>query len=157
MIVGIPVFILMAAILDSSTIVLANIYLIMGLQLALNWTHTDCNTKSYFFQLGFITFMTFRLFFHELHNNQLTSRTINAFFMFLLSGLLLALGVYQGYNVFSNSNQFYYNPTTKQGSEVCFQNRIVFVGEMVLIVLTVFKDIYFICFRSNNPLELEPK
>ncbi len=55
--------------LEPSNIILANIYLIMILQLSLNWEKTKCNTDSHLFQLGFIVFMTLRLFFLELFSN----------------------------------------------------------------------------------------
>ena len=54
----------MAVVLDASTLVLLNIYIIMGFQLGFNWNQTSCNQDAYFFQLGFIGFMAIRLFFH---------------------------------------------------------------------------------------------
>ena len=102
--------------LDSSTVVLANIYLIMALQLGFNWSATACGTSSYLFQLGFIALMAARLFFHELHHNKATGTVLNRIFMFTLSGLLLALGIYQAITVASNSSSFYYDPKTKSGN-----------------------------------------
>lgn len=65
--------------------------------------------------------------------------------MFLSSGvLLLALCIYQSYTIATNSSNFYYDATAKIGNEVCFQNRIIFVGEIIIGFLTLFKDIYFI-------------
>ena len=140
----------MAAVLDASTIVLLNIYLIMALQLGFNWNNTACNTDSNLFQLGFIVLMSIRLFFHELYNNRKFGKGVSAFFNFLLSGLLLALGIYQAITVFKNPSDFYYDPTTKSGNEICFQNRIVFVGEIIIIGFTVVKDVYFVCCQTDN-------
>jgi hypothetical protein len=136
--------------LDSSTVVLANIYLIMALQLGFNWSATACGTSSYLFQLGFIALMAVRLLFHELNHNKVTSNTLNKVFMFTMSGFLLALGIYQAITVANNASSFYYDPTTKTGNEVCFQNRIVFVGEIVIIGLTLAKDIYFLCISPES-------
>ena len=77
--------------------------------------------------------------------------------MFFLDALLVALGIYQAIVLANNSADFYYNADTKTGNEVCFQNRIVFVGEIALIGLTVIKDIYFLCCRSNEAIEAETK
>ena len=138
--------------LDSSTIVLGNIYLIMALQLGLNWEETNCNTNSYLFQLGFIILYILRLFFHEWYNNRIIGRTAWIVLIGITIVLLLALGGYQGYTVFNNPDDFYYNADTKEGNETCFQNRIIFVGEIVIIVLTLFKDIYFMCcVKEDNP------
>ena len=64
---------------------------------------------------------------------------------FILSGLLVALAVYFGLRISENPNDFYFNPDTFEGNEVCFQNRIVFVAEIIIIGLTVLKDFYFVC------------
>lgn len=140
----------MAAILDSSTVILFNVYLILGLQLAFNWNKTGCNTSSYLFQLGFIVLMFIRLFFYEFHNNRVCGRIVNGVFMFLLDILLVALAVYQIFTMANNTNEFYYNPDTKMGNEVCFQNRIVFSIEIAVIFLTLIKDIYFICCKPKD-------
>lgn len=47
--------------LDPVNIILANVYLVMILQLALKWSDSDCGTKSYLFQLAFIGLMVIRL------------------------------------------------------------------------------------------------
>jgi hypothetical protein len=143
----------MAVLLDSSTLILFNIYLVMALQLAFNWNATNCNSNSAFFQLGFIVLMLARLIGHELYNNRKAGRVCHAFVMFLFSGLLLALGIVQAITVFSNPNDFNYDRATKQGSEVCFQNRIVFVSEIVIIGLTVLKDVYFILLTKDEIAE----
>lgn len=143
----------MAVELSSSTVVLANIYLIMILQLAFNWSNTACGTNSYLFQLGFIGLMAARLVFHELSHNKVTSLNINRVLMFTLTGLLLALGIYQAITIANNPNQFYYDPATQTGNSVCFQNRIVFVGEIVIIGLTLVKDIYFLCINPDKDEE----
>lgn len=51
--------------LQPASIILANLYLIMGLQLALNWPAADCNTNSNFFQLAFIVIMAARIIIQE--------------------------------------------------------------------------------------------
>lgn len=51
--------------LQPANIILANLYLIMGLQLALNWSAADCNTRSNFFQLAFIVIMAVRIIIQE--------------------------------------------------------------------------------------------
>lgn len=134
----------MALILDASTVVLANIYAIMAFQLGFNWKNTGCNQDAYYFQLGFIVLMAIRLFFHELYHNRCTNKCVAAIFNFILSGLLLALGIFFMQRIANNPNDFYYNPDTHVGNEICFQNRIVFVAEFVLICLTVAKDVYFV-------------
>ena len=148
----------MAAILDPSTVILFNIYLIIGLQLAFNWDETGCNTESYLFQLGFIVMMFLRLIFYEIYNNKVCGKCVHAVFMFLIDGLLIALGAYQAYTLASHSEDFYFDPKTEIGSLTCFQNRIVFVAEIAIIGLTFFKDIYFLCIRSGEePVEPENK
>jgi hypothetical protein len=47
--------------LEPVNIVLANLYFIMTIQLALNWQTADCNTQSNFFQLVFIAVMLARI------------------------------------------------------------------------------------------------
>ena len=76
-----PVFILislyrMAYSLQPTSIILANLYLIMGLQLALNWPAADCNTNSNFFQLAFIVIMAARIVIQEAYENRgITAKT----------------------------------------------------------------------------------
>ena len=138
------------ATLEPSTIILANIYLIMSLQLGLNWNHTDCNTNSYLFQLGFIIIYVIRLFFQEWYNNQIIRRSIWIFLSVLSLILLVSLGGYQAYTVFENPDDFYYNADTNEGNQICFQNRIVFLGEVLIMFLTPFKDFYFICCAKDE-------
>lgn len=47
--------------LDPLSVILANIYLVMFVQLVLNWKASDCGTSSYLFQLAFILIMAGRL------------------------------------------------------------------------------------------------
>lgn len=142
--------------LDPLNIILFNIYLVMILQLALNWESSDCGTKSYLYQLGFIILMTLRLLFQELFNNAVMAKKLFVGSMFLTSGvLLLALGAYQSYVIATNSSNFYYDADTKSGNEACFQNRIVFVGEIIIGFLTLFKDIYFICIAKEESCRTE--
>lgn len=131
--------------LDPLTVLLANIYLVMIVQLILNWQAANCGTSSYLFQLAFILIMAGRLVLQEFYNNKIMPKKIFASLMFLSSGvLLLGLGIYQSYTISTHSSDFFYDANTKTGSEVCFQNRIIFVGEIIIGFLTLFKDIYFI-------------
>jgi len=135
----------MAVVLDASTLVLMNIYIIMGFQLGFNWNQTNCNQNGYYFQLGFIGLMALRLFFHELYHNFCFNKAPAVIFNFLLSGLLVALSVIFALRIANNPNDFHFDPATLAGSEICYQNRIVFVAEMIIVGLTVLKDIYFTC------------
>ena len=148
----------MGLILDASTLVLFNIYIIMGFQLGFNWNNTACNQDAYYSQLGFIVLMAIRLLFHELYHNRCINKVVAAIFNFILSGLLIALGIFFGLRVFNNPSDFYYNPDTLFGNEVCFQNRIVFVGEFAIIAFTALKDIYFVfCGGDREDTEVKPE
>lgn len=130
---------------------LANIYLIMLIQVSSNWKAAECNTGSNLFQLAFILIMICRLAIQEASfNHFLTKKHYKMLSFFTSFILLLALGVYQIYNIASNSDEFFYDPKAKVGNEICYQNRIVFVGEIVIIFLTIFKDLYFHVFNRKG-------
>lgn len=102
--------------------------------------------------------MASRLFFHEAFCNQKCGKKLYFVFLFILDSLLIALGAWQMNNVFSHSDDFYYDPDTKEGSETCFQNRIVFVAEVAIIAFTFMKDIYFACCaKEEEKAVIEPE
>lgn len=71
--------------------------------------------------------------------------------MLFTSGCLLtALGIYEAYTIAKNSFYFEYDAKTKTGNIVCFQNRIVYVAEIILCFLTIIKDIVFIIMREGD-------
>lgn len=128
---------------------LANIYLIMLIQICSNWKASDCSTGSNLFQLAFVLIMICRLAIQEAAFNHIFSKRFYIILSFFTSSiLLLALGIYQIYNIASHSDAFFYDPKAKIGNEVCYQNRIVFVGEIVIIFLTIAKDLYFHVFSQ---------
>lgn len=109
-------------------IILVNFYFIMVLQLFLHWQEGDCNTGSNFFQLAFILVLLLRIVVQEAFlNKALQLRTFKTLTLITSGCLLTALGVYQAYTMAKNSSYFDYNPDTKIGSLVCYQNRIVYV------------------------------
>ena len=130
--------------IEATDILLANIYLIMLIQIAANWKDADCSTGSNLFQLAFILIMNCRLVVQEAAFNHFMSKKLYKILSFVTSSvLLLALGIYQIFNISTHSDAFFYDPKAKVGNEICYQNRIVFVGEIVIIFLTITKDVYF--------------
>lgn len=123
----------------------------MLIQVSSNWKAADCNTGSNLFQLAFIILMICRLAIQEASFNHFLTKNLYKILSFFTSCvLLLALGVYQIYNIASNSNEFFYDPKAKVGNEICYQNRIVFVGEIVIIFVTILKDLYFHVFDKKG-------
>ena len=103
--------------LDPPSVILFNVYLVMFVQLVLNWDKTSCDTGSAFFQLGFILIVFTRLLIHEMHNNKMISQKIFTAMMFLMSGVLLVpLAIYQCVVLDNNSDKFYYDAKAKVGN-----------------------------------------
>lgn len=123
----------------------------MIIQLALNWQAANCGTDSNFFQLAFIFIILVRIFTQEAHNNKIIERrTFKAVTLFTSGCLLTALGIYEAYTIAKNSFYFEYDAKTKTGNIVCFQNRIVYVAEIILCFLTIIKDIVFIIIGEGD-------
>lgn len=132
-------------------IVLVNIFFIMLVQLGLNWQASDCDTRSNLFQLAFILIYLIRMATQEAHNNKaIPPGVYKAITLFTSGCLLTALGVYESYVIAANSNSFEYDPKTKIGNLVCYQNRIVFVGEIIICFLTVIKDIVVVVMGNES-------
>jgi len=103
------------------------------------------------FQLAFISIILVRIFTQEAHNNKIIERrTFKAVMLFTSGCLLTALGIYEAYTIAKNSFYFEYDAKTKTGNIVCFQNRIVYVAEIILCFLTVIKDIVFIIIGEGD-------
>lgn len=137
--------------IEATNIFLANIYLVMLIQIAANWKAADCSTGSNLFQLAFILIMICRLAIQEAAFNHILSKKNYKILSFFTSSILLfALGIYQIFNIATHSDAFFYDPKAKVGDEICYQNRIVFVGEIVIIFLTIVKDIYFHIFAQTR-------
>jgi hypothetical protein len=134
--------------------VLANVYLIMLLQIGLNWSDADCSTHSNVYQLLFILTLVLRLFIQEAHNNRLIAKKTYTILILLSSGAILTgLTAYQTIILSQNWNAFSYDPQTKIGDLACYQNRIVFVTELVVGVLTVCKDIGYVTWGKEEAEE----
>lgn len=140
--------------LEAVNVVLLNVLLIMVVQLALNWEASNCNTSSSWFQLAFIATIIIRIATQEAHSNRLiAARTFKAITLATSGCLLTALGIYQSYTIASHSSEFYYDPSTKEGSIVCYQNRIVYIAEVTLCFLTVIKDIVVVVMGNDGASE----
>lgn len=87
----------------------------------------------------------------EAHNNKgIPPRVYKAITLFTSGCLLTALGVYESYAIAANSSSFEYDPKTKTGNLVCYQNRIVFVGEIIICFLTLIKDIVVVVMENDS-------
>lgn len=131
-----------------------NLYFIMTLQLALNWESSNCNTHSNLFQLVFIIVLVCRIIAQEAAINRALSRKTYRTIMLVSSGCFLTgIGVYEAIKLAWNSSDFDYDPNTKIGNLVCYQNRIVFVAEIVACFLIVAKDIITIVMGKEDIVE----
>lgn len=140
--------------LEPLTVVLANLYLVMLLQVGLNWAEVDCATHSNLYQLVFILTLVLRLFIQEAYNNRILAKRTHTILMLLSSGAVLTgLTAYQTYVLASNWSAFSYDPQTKVGNLACYQNRIVFVTELVVGLLTVCKDIGCVIWTKEDAEE----
>lgn len=75
--------------LEPTNIILANIYFIMILQIALNFQSANCNTNSNLFQVAFITIMLIRIILQELYLNRYITKKLYKPLMLFSSGFLL--------------------------------------------------------------------
>lgn len=141
--------------LQPANIVLANLYLVMVLQLALNWPAANCNTNSTYFQLAFIIIMAARIVLQEAYLNRGISAKTHRWTMLVSSGFFLTgLAAYQSYIMWKHWGEFNYDASTKEGSVTCYQNRIIYASEIVLCVLTVCKDIVVVILGKERKKEL---
>ena len=130
--------------LQPLNIILFNIYLIMTLQLLLNWSEASCNHHSNLFQLVFIITMITRLILQESFLNKIIKFKTYKSTTLISSGVVLTgFAIYQAIILGTNPSDYDYNPENK-ATLTCFQNRIIFVSEIVLCFLTVIKDILFV-------------
>lgn len=144
----------MVSSLEPVNILLMNLYFIMTLQLALNWESANCNTHSNLFQLVFIIVLVARVIAQEAAINKVLSSKAYRNIMLVTSGCFLTgIGVYEAIKLAWNSGNFDYDPNTKVGNLVCYQNRIVFVAEIVACFLTVAKDIVTIVMGKEELVE----
>lgn len=141
--------------LQPTSIILANLYLVMGLQLALNWPAADCNTNSSYFQLAFIAIMAARILIQEAYENRGITAKTHRWSMLVSSGFFLTgLAAYQSYMLWKHWGEFSYDASTKEGSVTCYQNRIIYVSEIAICVLTVCKDIVVVILGKARKQEL---
>jgi hypothetical protein len=97
--------------LEPVNIILFNIYIIMLLQIALNWSFADCGTGSNIFQLIFVITMLLRLFFHEGSQNKIINSTLFKTLMLISSGCILTgISIYESYTISQHWNNFSYDP-----------------------------------------------
>jgi hypothetical protein len=95
--------------------------------------------------------MLFRIGAQEAHINKgIANRTYKAFMLVSSGCLLNALAIYYAYTIALKSYEFDYDPQTKIGSIVCYQNRIVYVTEIILCFLTIIKDIFFVVVYNDK-------
>jgi len=89
--------------LEPINIIMANIYLIMLLQIAFNWDASNCSTNSNVFQIIFILTLVVRLIIQEAKCNKIISKkTAKALMLFSSGALLTGLGVYESYSLSKN-------------------------------------------------------
>lgn len=75
--------------------------------------------------------------------------------MLVSSGFFLTgLAAYQAYMMWRHWSDFYYNAENKEGSVTCYQNRIIYITEIVVCVLTVCKDIVVVILGKERKKEL---
>jgi uncharacterized membrane protein len=126
----------------------------MALQLSLNWQSASCNTHSNIFQLVFIAVLVARIIAQEaVINKALSSKAYRAIMLVTSGCFLTGIGVYEAIKLAWNSADFDYDPSTKIGNLVCYQNRIVYVAEIVACFLTVAKDIGTIVLGKDELVE----
>jgi hypothetical protein len=75
--------------LEPINIILTNLYVIIMLQLVLNWSVANCGTYSNVFQLIFILTMIWRVVIHESYRNKLLRAKSYRWGMLASSGLAL--------------------------------------------------------------------
>lgn len=135
--------------LEPINVILANIYIVMLVQLAFNWNNTDCSTNSNIFQIAFILTLVLRLLLQEWYLNKIISHKIYTGLMLISSGAFLTgLCVYESFIISQNWQQFSYDVKSNSGSLTCYQNRIVFVAEIIIGFLAVAKDVVLIILNN---------
>lgn len=76
-------------------ILLVNLYVIMFLQLFLNWNYTACQTFSNVWALCIYIMLVLRIAIDEIYNNEISSFKAYAIFSFVLSAVMTGLGIYE--------------------------------------------------------------
>lgn len=76
-------------------ILLVNLYVIMFLQLFLNWNFTGCQTFSNVWALCIYILLVLRIVIDELHNNKIAPYKSYAALSLLLSSVMTGLGIYE--------------------------------------------------------------
>jgi hypothetical protein len=138
--------------LEPINIILTNIYFIMLVQIAFNWKEADCSTNSNIFQIAFLFTLIFRILLQEGYLNKIISHRVYTGLMLISSGAFLTgLCVYQTYTLSQNWQEFNYDAKTTSGSLICYQNRIVFVTEIIIGFLSVAKDVALIILNNEKP------
>jgi hypothetical protein len=94
-------------------LLLANVYLIMLLQIALNWGAADCRTSSNSYQLAFVVIVIGRLVIDEIYHNGVVGRMPFVVCTFITTALLVGFAIYQSVVVANNPDAFHYDPKTK--------------------------------------------
>jgi hypothetical protein len=138
--------------LEPVNVILANIYLVMLVQLAFNWNNTDCSTNSNIFQIAFLLTLVLRLLLQEGYLNKIISHKTYTALMLIFSGLFLTgLCVYESIIISQNWQKFNYDAKSGIGNLTCYQNRIVFVAEIIIGFLAVAKDVALIILDNEKP------
>lgn len=98
--------------------------------------------------------MVLRIIFQEMFLNKYIGKKLYRGLTLFSSGFLLTgAAVFECLMLSLHKDNFSYNAETKEGNLVCFQNRIVYVTEIVLCFLTVIKDIFFIILGKDKEEE----
>jgi hypothetical protein len=67
------------------------------------------------------------------------------------SGIVLAaISAYEAYNISQNWSAFYYNYSSQVGSLNCYQNRIVYITEIIITAVIVVTDIGMACLKVGK-------
>lgn len=133
--------------LEPQNILLANLYLIMLLQILLNWSASYCETNSNIMQLVFVLTLIARLFIQEFYYNKIYGTKIYKVLMMVSSlVILLGMGIFWAYTISTNAASFDNYSTNL----ACFQNRIMFVIEIIFGFLTLLKDCWLVlCLKES--------
>lgn len=130
--------------LEPQNILLLNFYVIPLLQILFNWSQSNCGTNSNIWQLFFILTLISRIFIDELYHNAHIAHKAYKFMMFTTSGvILLIMGIWEAYTISTHSEEF------QVVGSACFQNKIVFIAEIIMCFLTLAKDVIFVGFGQK--------
>ena len=124
----------------------------MLLQIILNFKESGCGTSSNAFQIAYVGVLFIRLFIDEFYNNMAIARRCWNILMIITSLIILGgLSAYEIYAITDKPDSFFWDSNNDNGNLVCYQNRIVFVTEVIVAGLIIVKDILVcICGKDNK-------